>query len=358
MIVFLAMILFSANVGYWVDSSPDRLRTLRTTILVNRGSVIVASIPWLLMLSQADLAAEGSVFILAKNDFLKGVLFAVATALGIVERLSSSGNLISMERDWVVTVAAPAGEPYDLTHLNAVMRRIDLVCKLISPIAISVFISAVSSMRIGVLFTALTSLVCLPIELLSARRAWVSIAALQAPKPTPIPARLATRKGPPRAALGIRISEYFARFGLYFSTSACVPSLALAMLHYSMLTWRPTFITYLINVGYSLNSITAARAIGSVFEIGSTVLTPMGVKYAGRTLHHGHSMVASSPEEATAFIGRDGDGADEDNLDEKTLVGLQRFGLWGFSLQLANLVCLVRRRGGAVLAHGFSPDFV
>ncbi|KAF3061035.1 Solute carrier family 40 member 1 [Daldinia childiae] len=148
-IVYFAMILFSSSVGQWVQKSPSRLRTLLSTIVCNRGSVILGSFFWVLILSQEDLVGRQATFVLPENAILKGIGFAIAVTLGIIERLSASANLISMERDWVVTVAAPAGNPYDLTHLNAVMRRIDLVCKLISPILISAVISILGSIRLA-----------------------------------------------------------------------------------------------------------------------------------------------------------------------------------------------------------------
>lgn len=277
------MILFSSSVGQWVERSPDRLRTLMSTICCNRLSVVLGSFFWLLILSQENLLAGDTPnstppsFVLPRNDILKGIIFAVAVAFGIIERLSASGNLISMERDWVVTVAGPMGHPYDLTNLNAVMRRIDLVCKLISPILISIVISATDSVRIGVLYTGLGSLVSIPIELLSAKRVWNGSPVLRAPKPVPI--REPERE--PFAASGGRsdsiasclngFRRYFQGLEMYFSTSVWMPSFALAMLHFNMLTWRATFITYLINVGYSLTTITIARGIGSIFEISSTI---------------------------------------------------------------------------------------
>ena len=156
-IIYMAMIMFSSAIGSWVEQSPNRLRTLLTTVVANRGSVVLGSIFWLAILSHEDLVGKNAPFSLPMHNTIKGMIFTTAVSFGIVERLSSSGNLISMERDWVVAVAAPTGHPYDLTGLNAVMRRIDLVCKLISPILISAVVS-VTSVRFGVVFTGLTSL--------------------------------------------------------------------------------------------------------------------------------------------------------------------------------------------------------
>ena len=346
-IIYFAMIVFSSSIGRWVDRSPNRLRTLLSTIVCNRGSVLVGSVFWLLILSQEDLVGADGVFSVPSNGVIKGAGFALAVSCGIVERLSASGNLISMERDWVVAVAAPSGSgrPYDLTHLNAVMRRIDLVCKLFAPIVISVIISARDSVRVGVLFTGLTSLVSLPIETISARRVWKSSLSLQAPKPVPPePQHTTTPQMQQRSGSFVTgVRQYFKGFEMYFGTSVWIPSVALALLHFNMLTWRATFITSLINVGYSLNAITIARTVGSVFEISSTLVTPYGIVYLGKAQQRQHgSPLAKEEEEDEAGVGLIGgnkdDDDDDENLDAQTIVGLTRFGLWGFTWQLINMV--------------------
>ncbi|KAI1661002.1 Ferroporti-1 [Daldinia decipiens] len=336
-IVYFAMILFSSSVGQWVQKSPSRLRTLLSTIVCNRGSVILGSFFWILILSQEDLVGRQATFVLPENAILKGMGFAIAVTFGIIERLSAFGNLISIERDWVVTVAAPAGNPYDLTHLNAVMRRIDLVCKLISPILISTVISVLGSIRLGVVFTGLTSLISIPIEVFSAKRVWNSSPLLQAPRAIPTSQPGTATQETSRSWIS-RTRQYFHGFEMYFSTSVWVPSVALALLHFNMLTWRATFITYLINIGYSLNIITLARAIGSVFEISSTVITPRGIDYMGKTHHHAStSPMDEDDESGVRLIASDQEG----NRDIQTMIGLQRFGLWGISWQIINTVPVV-----------------
>ena len=133
---------------------------------------------------------------------------------------------------------------------------------------------------------------------------------------------------------------------MYFGTSVWIPSVALALLHFNMLTWRATFITSLINVGYSLNAITIARTVGSVFEISSTLVTPYGIVYLGKAQQRQHGSPLAEEEEeeeedeaGVGLIGGNKDDDDDDeNLDAQTIVGLTRFGLWGFTWQLINMV--------------------
>ncbi|KAK6841892.1 hypothetical protein PG987_002752 [Apiospora arundinis] len=340
-IIYLAMIILSSSIGSWVQNAPDRLRTLLTTIVVNRTSVVIGSFFWLLILSQEDLVKTETIFVLPKNDILKHVIFAVAVTFGIIERLSSSGNLISMERDWVVKVAAPPGQPYSLTHLNAVMRRIDLVCKLISPILISIVISATDSVRIGVIYSALTSLISIPIETISAKGVWNSSPVLRVPKTK----KLAGEAPVPAPVHSVpwtsRIRQFSKGFEMYFSTTVWLPSVALALLHFNMMTWRATFITYLINIGYTLPVITTARAVGSIFEISSTVATPLGIQYMGKAYQRHRSLTDEEDEELEVGLIEEGNDEQQHVVDGQTVVGLQRFGLWGVSWQVLNLAPVV-----------------
>lgn len=70
---------------------------------------------------------------------LQSVLLAVTIVAACVEKLCSVMNLVSVERDWVVVITD--GDESGRRLLNARMRRIDLFCKLLAPLAISLVIS-------------------------------------------------------------------------------------------------------------------------------------------------------------------------------------------------------------------------
>lgn len=334
-----ALILFSSSVGRWVDHSPNRLKTLLSTISVNRISVILASILWFLIV-QPDNGNDGFLppASLGRSvAFWRGAIFALIITMGILEGLSASGNMLSMERDWVVTAASPDGQPYDLTHLNSAMRRIDLVCKLIAPIVISIVVS-MTNIRIGVLVVGTMSTVSWAVESYCARRVWIRNARLNATKIVEDLDSAEILRLPMSESFLSRINRslqrYIKDFRMYFSSSVWIPSLSLALLHISALAYNATFITYLLTVGFSLNLITLARAAGSVVEISSTVVTPVGVRYLGNPKTHGrrNSLGSDSVDYATALL----EEQPQDHV--RTEMGLERLGLWGISFQLINLV--------------------
>lgn len=339
----LASICFTSLVGRWVDQNPDRLKTLISTITINRVAVIGASVLWFFIVDAATPSAVYSSYGseiagLSFPEFLKAGVFALILMLGILEILSGQGNMLSMERDWVVTVAAPAGRPYDLTHLNAVTKRIDLICKLIAPVLISIIISSTNNTT-GVLVVGAMSLCSWFLEVFCARIVWNKNPKLQAAKPSNWQER---QKPEERPGLFTRTGEglhrYAQDFKNYFSSRVWIPSLSLAMLYFSTLAYSSNFITFMINAGISLEIITIARAFGSVVEISSTLVTPVGIHALGNAVNHGRFRGRDRADSRATLLQHEtiGGGNEEDKWKAET--GCERFGLWGLTWQFVNLV--------------------
>lgn len=340
----VASICFSSMVGRWVDQSANRLKTLLSTISVNRCAVIGASILWYFIVEPLNGLPEGANLapsFLESNTtpMLKGTMFGLILVLGILENLSASGNMLSMERDWVVTVASPDGQPYDLIHLNSAMRRIDLICKLIAPILISVIVSATST-KVGVFVVGGMSTTSWAIEILCAKRVWNRNSKLKSLKVVRTQSELASlvpniRSRTIWSRMSGGLTHYFQDFKDYFSSKVWAPSLALALLHISALSYGATFITFLLNAGFSLGLITVARAAGSIVEISSTVVTPVGVHYLGKAQNHGYYRGESRSSQDSEIALLEHESPD---VEGRTETGLERLGLWGISWQLLNLV--------------------
>ncbi|KAM3071354.1 hypothetical protein ACMFMG_008945 [Clarireedia jacksonii] len=327
------------SVGRWVDNAPDRLRTLLTTVTINRVAVIGASVLWFFIIGPSGAGKEGhgsGMNGVAIDGIVKVGLFVLILGLGILEGLSASGNMLSMERDWVVTAAGPEGHEYDLTHLNATMRRIDLTCKLVAPILISV-ISSAMGIKIGVVVVGSMSAASWGIEMWCAKRVWAGNLNLQKRKVVKdigvSMERREVRGCMEKVGGALRLLE--GDFRRYFSTRVWIPSLSLTLLHLSALSYGATFITFLLNAGFSLDSITFARAAGCVVEISSTVVTPVGVRYLSKAHGHGrYDRLSTRDDSGEGLLESEGE------IDEsgRTTTGLERLGLWGLTWQLINII--------------------
>ncbi|KAF7884246.1 uncharacterized protein EAF02_004582 [Botrytis sinoallii] len=308
--------------------------------------VICASVLWFFVVESENNPENGVALLQSRKDdvtfrdTMKIVMFLPILGFGILEGLSANGNMLSMERDWVVVAAAPEGNQYDLTHLNSSMRRIDLSCKLLAPILISFLISRLG-IKIGVIVVGGMSAASWGLEMWSARRVWSSNTRLQQQKEVrsdEVVSHVEVRSLREKFMRGLRLHKE--DFGNYFSSKVWIPSMSLSLLHFSALSYGATFITFLLNAGFSLGLITLARAAGSLVEISSTVVTPFGVRHLSKA--HGHGpydrLHGSNGSDEVLLQG-------EGEIDEsgRITTGLERLGLWGLSWQFLNLVSILSR---------------
>lgn len=310
-----------------MDRSPDRFKTLSRTIIVNRISVILACMLWYLIIEPPSFfrGREG-----LPDSTLKTIIFLVILFLGVFEALSATGNTLSMERDWIVVAASSLGQPYDLTALNATMRRIDLICKLVSPIFISMIISSYG-IRTGVVMVCGMSACSIGLEWFCAKRVWENNAYLRVVKSIPshtIAANVINYNI--LSHVKLFFLDFVADFRLYLQSIICIPSLALCLLHLSALAYSASLITFLLNVGITVNIITIVRAIGSIVEVSSTVVTPIGVDRLSQAKNHGSFYERLSADTYSVEASSKGNE-----------IGLFRLGLWGLSWQVINLVPVV-----------------
>lgn len=319
----LAVLMLSSLVGTAIDHSSDRLRPLLVSISVNRASVIAACLFWPMLLRSGPPALQ------PLADPKKLGLFAIVVVLGIFERLSGVANMLSSERDWAPIIATGVRD-LPLTKLNAMLRRIDLICKLVSPLVISA-VASVTTMQAAVWMLGGLNALSWAIEVGTARSVWGQCRALQKPRENRRVRDSVLSHGSPRdfvqATFGW-VRNYARGLKTYFTSGVCAPSLALSMLHFSALSYSATLVTYLLSAGFSLTVVTVARTVGSVVEVSSTFVAPAGIRrltVAGGGLSSDERMT----DEGEGSLAQEPQGHG---------TGLARCGLWGLLMQLASLV--------------------
>lgn len=118
-------IMFSPAVGRYIDTK-DRLHVVRLSIVLQRVVVAISCLTFWFLESNNTLA-----------NYVQYLTLVLLSILACVEKLCSVMNLVAVERDWVIIVV---GDDMDtLATLNAQMRRIDLLCKLVGPLLIAFF---------------------------------------------------------------------------------------------------------------------------------------------------------------------------------------------------------------------------
>jgi len=266
----LAAIVFSPAVGRFIDSG-NRLAVLRLSILGQRLAVASSCAAFLALLLLKDRLTTA----------INYALFVGLIVLACIEKMCIIMNTIAVERDWVVVIAD--NNEGLLQEMNAQMRRIDLFCKLVSPLAIAI-LDGLSS-KIAIISTlALNSTAVIAEYFLIA---WVYRRTPALSKPTeqhtaePLPTE---DRGPCCAPFDDMLKNILIQARSYTQSHAFLPSLSLSMLYLTVLSFSGQMITYLFAIEYPrLTSIHIGivRTIATLLEISSTFIAPALVNHIG-----------------------------------------------------------------------------
>ena len=329
-------LLFSSAVGNRIDRSPSRLRTLLITICFNHAAVVVSYICWLSFPVPAEGTTDaGSPF----SSFHKGILFGIILLLDMIHDLGAIGNRLTLERDWVPVLVGHITPDikYGLTEVNSVMTRIDLVCKLVAPSLLPVIISALTSRTAWILVLIVLTAVFWTLEVWCARIIAgenLELDVLKLPShdsATEEDLAIEDRynhlkpglQSLPQKMYFILYQDPSVRLRHYFSIPMWPASIASALLQLTVLAYSATLITYTLEIGFSLSSITIARASGAIMALSSTVITPALVGHMRKRLGRKSGSHGENREK------------EDDELEGKVV---RAVGLWGISFQF---VCLV-----------------
>ena len=339
-----AAVMLSPALGSWVDKG-DRLNIVRVSIVGQRLAVgISCGIFWILY-EQKGLGPK-----------LRIGLFVVNILLACIEKLCSVMNLVSVERDWVVVMSQDDETARRI--LNARMRRIDLFCKLLGPLAISLIDGASSVVAIFV--TLAMNCTSVLIEYFTIAAVFRMVPALQRTTtenrltateddPQRLPSANETNRLSLRGIIDLAQSAASNLLPLnsipyYFQHPAFLPSISLCLLYFTVLSFSGQMITFLLASGYTSFAVGAARAVSSIFELSATWIAPKVQQHIGAVrggiwfltwqmiwLAAGLSWFFASGENRTGnkFFAASG------------LVGaviLSRVGLWSFDLCAQSII--------------------
>ncbi|XP_007888189.1 solute carrier family 40 member 1-like [Callorhinchus milii] len=137
------LILFGALVGNWVDKNP-RMKVVRIALVIQNLSVILCAGGLMLFFSYRTQ------IIVLWSGWMQVFCYFFIITIGVIAELASTAMSISIQRDWIIVVAEDTDK---LSSMNANLRQIDLLSKLLSPMAVGQ-IMTFSSSEIGCAFIA------------------------------------------------------------------------------------------------------------------------------------------------------------------------------------------------------------
>ena len=264
-------ICFAPLVGRYVDQG-DRLKVVRVSIVGQRMAVILSCLGfWAL---STDITGF---------PILRPLIIALLAVLACVEKLCSIMNLIAIERDWVVIIAE--NSHYGLEVLNSQMRRIDLICKLVGPLAIAL-VDAYSTI-IAIVAVLGMNAFSVSIEYFAIATVYSKISALQA-RPgvsTNVDISSATSEVPGAWRLGslcaTQAQSIYHGIANYVRHQVFLPSIALCLLYFTVLSFSGQMVTYLLSVGLSSAQVGVLRTLATAIELSATWLAPIAMNRVG-----------------------------------------------------------------------------
>ncbi len=274
--------------GNWIDNT-EVFGALTTTIILNHMAIVAAYIGWMLWPAIAGSPGQTSG---PFSNLQTGALYGFLLFLDVVHDLSAIGNRLCLERNLVPSLIGPVTPDmkYDLTQVNSVIVRLELIVKLVAPALLPLLMSSFASrtgwllvltgMTVGLFVVELW----LVIKVIAVTDQEQTIDASSdsddySNAQSPLDQLRFESLGHSRNSVTNFYEVPVARLAYYFSVPMWPASIAVATLHLTVLAYSATLITYLMEIGFSVSSVTEARAAGALTALAGTIMTPAVVKY-------------------------------------------------------------------------------
>ncbi|KAK9365041.1 Ferroporti-1 [Lipomyces kononenkoae] len=265
----LSAMFLAPSIGHQVDKI-NRLVVVRRSIMFQRAAVASSCALFVVMIT-LNVGASTT------NILIKAGFIAILSAFACVEKLASVMNTVSVERDWVVVITGSSTA--DLRRLNSIMRRIDLFCKMAGPLAISFLIGFTV---IGSVWTLLIlNVVSVFVEYFTIARVYTLVPALATRASASDHEEVSESAEEPLLAAenendaGITETVSTSPFSKYIRHELFLPSFALSVLYFTVLSFGGQFVVYLLAVGYTPSVVGVLRTGSVLFELAATWVAPI-----------------------------------------------------------------------------------
>lgn len=317
----IAGALFASHVGSYVDQT-NRLHAIRTSIIWQRFPVAASCGLFLVM-------------VVFKSSIAFWFCFPTAVVFACFEKLAAVGSTVAIERDWIV-VAADALE-VERQHLNATVRRIDLICKLLAPIAVA-FVNAYST-TVAIWTVLAMNASSTFIEYFAIAQVYSQIPELSH-KQRYEAVELTehdTVEFPERHS---SLSSILRPWKSYLLSPTFLASFSLCLLYLTVLSTSVHWQTYMLTVRFSGLTVALLRMAAVVSELSATLFAPMLMKGIGPIRSGLWSVNWQAGWLALAIIAFLTVSGDAKIAAAGLTAGIvmSRLGLWGFDLSVQFIV--------------------
>lgn len=231
-------ILFNGYIGKLVDQC-SRLHFVLSTIIIQKIMILMCCFMLFIMKSYIDLA--------------------ILTLMSCIAKLASVANTIAIEKDWVTCMYGDDKE--QLSKVNAVIRRIDLISKMLAPI----FISFIIDSNYGLISIIIFNITGLMIEMVYTRQ--IFHFTLFEERHPMIP--------------DIKLRSWYVTWKIYITDNSFYASIPCAFLYLTVISFSGSMMSYLKWAGYSDIMIAVIRSLTIVMGIMATHIQPWYLSKVG-----------------------------------------------------------------------------
>ncbi|XP_076326807.1 ferroportin-like isoform X2 [Tachypleus tridentatus] len=269
----LSVIILGSSIGNWVDHNP-RLKSARNSLIVQNSMIIFCAVGLCLILLFPDFVKstwQGWLDVMAQ-------IYVILTA--VLAQVASVANTICVEKDWVPVIAA--GDNQLLTEMNAMMRRIDLIAKLLAPLLVGQIMTL--SSIIAAIFLAGWNLIGVFFEYWLLWRVYKSVPQLAVKAPVEVPATNSVEHHQPSGCCSSVRKHFLELFGgwkIYFSHEVCPAGLGLAFLFMTVLGFDSITIGYCYTQGVSEAVMGGMTGLAGFTGVIGTIAYPAMRKRVG-----------------------------------------------------------------------------
>jgi iron-regulated transporter 1 len=276
----LAALVLSNQIGNWINIL-SRLNTFRVTLVMQKISIVVSTVlfHYLLLPSQhnhSDNSDNSNGDSSLQKSTTSALLYAVIIVLGCTLKLSFIGNSIAIEKDWAYIISEG-----HLEVLLPTMRRIDLVCKTVSPILVGFLLAIPSPLVASVVICAWTTVSAVVEYILVSQihrdvpALYIRAAAPNTPS-TPTPPTLGEESNQ-EVDEAVPVS-----FREYIHHKTFLITLSIGMLYINVLSFGGTMTSYLVMIGYTNSTLLGImKAVSGVMGVAGTYAMPLLAKRIG-----------------------------------------------------------------------------
>jgi len=337
-------ILLSGWAGHQVDIRHN-LRLVRVCIVVIKISGCGAYAGTLVLLYR-----HGTGLLHFWTSSISSGMFAVIIMCGCVHNLAGVAISVAIERDWVTIIADGSSE--HLTTINTYMRRIDLLCKLLAPLFVSLLTTA-ASYTFAAYFLCGVEATCMLFELIwiaIVYRRFPTLGAAQEAKENGRrqghgqrhenrPVTLASLAGSLLDRIDLHVKNSLSDWQEFVQHPIFLSSVAISCLYFTVLSFDGTMLSYLKSETYSDPFIAGMRGLNVVAGLLGTLAMPflerkLGLVRAGNWSIWSEA-VCLLPVVISFYVGAPATNERAPAWNAALLFGgmmLSRIGLWAFDL--------------------------